>query len=173
MDPIQLLVSEHRQMEKCLAEIMDADETARPKLFRAAADALTAHVTIEEKHFYPAVRARRTEDILLESLEEHLSLKRVLADLLEIDVSDPRWEAKMHVLKEQVEHHHKEEEKHLFPQVQKLFSSEELDALGDEMQRELAAERAKHPAGRVREETRAAAPLDVPSVQALEPLSGR
>ena len=165
MDPIQLLVSEHRQMEKLLAEIMDGDAKNRARLFRDAADALTAHVTVEEKHFYPAVRARRTEDILLESLEEHLSLKRVLADMLQLDVTDAQWEPKLHVLKEQLEHHHKEEETHLFPNVQKIFSAEELDVLGDAMERELADLRAQSPARQVLAQTDAAAPLDVDGVE--------
>src|SRR5205085_11016612 len=104
-----------------LAEIMDGDASTRARLFPQAADALTAHVTVEEKHFYPAVRARRTEDILLESLEEHLSLKRVLADMLDLKIEDEKWEPKLHVLKEQLEHHHKEEEEHLFPKVEKMF----------------------------------------------------
>lgn len=167
MDPIQLLVSEHRRMEKLLAEIMDAEAKDRVRLFREAADALTAHVTVEEKHFYPAVRGRRTEDILLESLEEHLSLKRVLADMLQLDVEDPRWEPKLHVLKEQVEHHHKEEEEHLFPKVEKTFSRDELGALGDEMNRELGELRAQRPAEQVLEQTDEAAPLDVDGVQPM------
>ena len=32
-------------------------------------------------------------------------------------------------MKEQLEHHHKEEEAHLFPKVEKMFSRDELDAL--------------------------------------------
>ena len=170
MDPIQLLVSEHRHMEKLLAEIMGADAAERARLFPEAADALTAHVTVEEKHFYPAVRARRTEDILLESLEEHLSLKRVLADMLQLDVESPQWEPKLHVLKEQLEHHHKEEETNLFPKVEKMFSREELDALGDAMDHELAELRAQRPARAVLQQTDQAAPLDVDGV---EPMSTR
>ena len=160
-------------MEKLLDLLKKGDPKTRATHFHEAADALTAHVTVEEQHFYPAVRGRRTEDILLESLEEHLSLKRVLADLLDLDPHEPSWEAKLHVLAEQVEHHHKEEESHLFPKVEKMFSHAELDALGDAMEHELAALRAQRPAERVHDETDAAAPLDVPAVQRLAPLSER
>src|SRR5690348_11531565 len=99
-DPVALLVHDHRRMEAMLAKLADAPENERAPLLDDIADALAAHVALEEEHFYPAVRARRTEDILLESLEEHLSLKRVMADLLALRTSDERWEAKMHVLKE-------------------------------------------------------------------------
>lgn len=118
---IDMLVKHHRKLEDLLAEVMKAEESARGPGFELAADLLVTHITIEEKHFYPTVRAGRTEDILLESLEEHLSLKRVLADLLVLSLDDARFEPKLHVLKEQVEHHHKEEEEKLFPKVRKLF----------------------------------------------------
>ena len=38
-------------------------------LFKRVGDELTVHVTSEEQIFYPAVKEKRTEDILLESLE--------------------------------------------------------------------------------------------------------
>jgi hemerythrin superfamily protein len=118
-----------------------------------------SHVLIEEQHFYPAVKAKRTEDILLESLEEHLSLKRLIADLLELPVTDEHYEAKLHVLKEQAEHHHEEEEEHLFPKVKKLLNDDELNELGQLMadaQQELLAE---HPREVAEEQTDAAAEL--------------
>jgi hemerythrin superfamily protein len=112
--------------------------SAKEKLFIQIADKLAVHATIEERHFYPAVKAKRTEDILLESLEEHLSIKRVLSDLLEIDADDETFDAKIKVLKEQVEHHVEEEESDLFPKVKKVLDAEELEALAQEMAAEQA-----------------------------------
>lgn len=169
-DPIAILVHDHRRMEAMLAKLADAETQQRAPLLDEVADALAAHVALEEEHFYPAVRARRTEDILLESLEEHLSLKRVMSDLLDLRPSDDRWEAKMHVLKEQAEHHHKEEEEHLFPKVQKLFDEKQLSELGDTMKRALAALHAEHPRDRIFGRTREAARLSTPDV---EPMSAR
>jgi len=103
------------------------------KRFQEVADHLGAHVASEEQVFYPAVKARRTEDVLLESLEEHLSLKRLLADLMQMSPGDAAFEAKFKVLKEQTEHHHEEEEEHLFPQVRKLLDEDQRAALGREM----------------------------------------
>ena len=78
--------------------------------------------------------AKQTQEILLESTEEHLAIKRVLADLLETRLDDDRFDAKLSVLKEEVDHHAREEEEDiLFPKVRKMFSAEELDALGAEM----------------------------------------
>jgi hemerythrin superfamily protein len=169
-DPVALLVHDHRRMEAMLAKLADVEEGQRAALLEEIADALAAHVALEEEHFYPAVRARRTEDILLESLEEHLSLKRVMSDLLELNTSDERWEAKMHVLKEQAEHHHKEEEEHLFPKVQKLFDEAQVSDLGDTMKSALASLQAEHPRDRIFGRTREAARLSTPEVA---PMSAR
>ena len=79
------------------------------------------------------MRAKRTEAILLESLEEHLGIKRVLADLLAIDVDDETFDAKVKVLKEQVEHHVGEEEDDLFPKVRKILDDEMLIAIAQQM----------------------------------------
>jgi len=161
-DPIAILVHDHRRMEGMLGTTLHAETKDRSRLLGEVADALAAHVALEEEHFYPAVRARRTEDILLESLEEHLSLKRVMSDLLELDTSDPRWEAKMHVLKEQAEHHHKEEEEHLFPKVEKLFDKAQREELGVAMTAAFAALQAEGPRERIFEGTDQAAPLTSP-----------
>ena len=65
-------------------------------------------------------------------MEEHLSLKRVLADLLGLGVEDVKLGPKLHVLNEQAEHHHKEEEEGLSPEVRKLLGEEQLEELGTE-----------------------------------------
>jgi hemerythrin superfamily protein len=134
MDAIELLTTQHRQMEGALERALAAEGQERRARFQQAADVLMSHVLIEERLFYPAVKGRRTEDILLESLEEHLSIKRLVADLVELAVADEHFEAKLHVLKEQTEHHHKEEEEHLFPKAKKLLANEELAELGKQMQ---------------------------------------
>ena len=119
MNAIALLKSQHRKVEALFSKIEGAkDSRTKQKLFGELADNLAGHATIEEHHFYPAVRAKRTEDILLESLEEHLGIKRVLADLLKLDAKDETYDAELTVLKEQVEHHVGEEEKGSVPEGQ-------------------------------------------------------
>lgn len=134
MDAIQLLTDQHRMLEERFNEAVDAaDPRERAALLAQAGDHLAVHVAAEEDLFYPAVKAHRTEDILLESLEEHLSLKRLLADLLDLPADDSTYEAKLKVLREQAEHHHREEEEHLFPQVRRCIDAGELESLGLQM----------------------------------------
>jgi len=138
MNAIDLLKSQHREVSKLFSKIEKASASDKGELFEEIADKLAVHAAIEEHHFYPAVKAKRTEDILLESLEEHLGIKRVIADLMEVNAEDETFDAKIKVLKEQVEHHVEEEESDLFPKVKRLFDKEQLEALGQEMSAEQA-----------------------------------
>ena len=134
MDAISLLTDQHRRLEGELKNALGAKQpAARTAALALVGDDLTKHVTSEETVFYPAVKAKQTQDVLLESLEEHLSLKRLLADLLTLDPNAETWEPKLKVLTEQAEHHHKEEEEKLFVKVRKMFEPEELTTLGQEI----------------------------------------
>lgn len=161
MDAVELLTRQHREIESQMDRVVDiADPERRARLCAEAGDHLGKHLASEEQVFYPAVKARRTSDILLESLEEHLSLKRLLADLLELAPNDPTFVAKFKVLKEQTEHHHEEEEEHLFPKVCKMLDESERRALGEEMlalQERMARRGA--PREVIAEQTEKAAPL--------------
>ncbi len=161
MDAIELLESQHRSVEKLFAAIEKATANqAKRKLFEKLADSLAVHAAIEEHQFYPAVRAKRTEDILLESLEEHLGIKRILADLLDLSAGDETFDAKIKVLKEQVAHHVEEEETDLFPKSKKVLDIEERRALAERMQAEQAElEEKGTPRESIPSETAVAAPL--------------
>ena len=107
-----------------------------------------------------SVKAEDTEDLLREAVEEHLSVKRLIADAMACPPGDPQFEAKVCVLGEQVIEHAEEEEKELFPKVKKLFSKEQLEDLGmvmEEMANELEEE--SEPRRQVLAETNAPAPL--------------
>jgi hemerythrin superfamily protein len=159
MDAIELLERHHRQLEKEFSALKDS-EAVDAAAFRHAADLLVTHITIEEQQFYPAVQAKRTEDILLESLEEHLSLKRVLADLVALPCDDPQFGPKLHVLAEQLEHHHEEEEENLFPKVKKLLDADAREELGQRMQAQIEVLERGAPRELVLDQTDAAHTLD-------------
>lgn len=159
---LELLMSQHEEVEMLIEQIENtADVSEKSVLFEALADQLAAHATIEEKLFYPAVMDESTRELLMESTEEHLSVKRLLADMMELDPDDERFAAKLLVVRDQVVHHaHEEEEGQLFPLVRKLFDADDLAALGNEMLAmfEQLLEKGE-PRMNVPAETRAAAPL--------------
>jgi hemerythrin superfamily protein len=161
MNAIDFLTAQHRVLEGMFTEVLDGDDVEKGVLvFQKLGDHLTTHLISEEQIFYPAVRAERTEDILLESLEEHLSLKRLLADLLVLASKAQTFIPKFKVLSEQTIHHHKEEEDHLFPKVRSARSNDKLEALGQEMaQLQLRLQREGAPRETVAGQTSTAEPL--------------
>ena len=134
IDALELLKEQHDEVDMLIGQIEDSDDSEeKAELFRELADKLAAHATMEEKLFYPSVMAKETEELLVESTEEHLSVKRILADMLELDVEDEHFDAKLTVLKEQVRHHARDEEEgELFPKLRRLLSADERAALGNE-----------------------------------------
>src|SRR4029079_17234083 len=105
MNAIKMLKDQHRQGDKLFKDFEDAESAeARRDAFIAIADELAIHATIEERHFYPSVKEAQTDGILLESVEEHLQIKRVIADLLELDAADVEFQAKVTTLQEDVGH---------------------------------------------------------------------
>jgi hemerythrin superfamily protein len=135
MNAITLLKHQHREVEALFNQMHRAKASdARRGIFERIADALAVHSAIEEKRFYPAVKERSTESILLESVEEHLAIKRVIADLLQLDAGDETFAAKIKVLEDEVAHHVEEEEETLFPRVEQMFDDEALESLGEAME---------------------------------------
>jgi hemerythrin superfamily protein len=159
---LELLEMQHEEVENLIEQIQGTDDPAEKSvLFEALADRISAHATIEEKLFYPAVMHETLKEQLVEATEEHLAVKRVLADMMELDPEDEHFDAKLIVLRDQFMHHaHDEEEDKLFPQVRELFDEDELAALGNELlaMHERLLEKGE-PRRSVPSETPAAAPL--------------
>jgi hemerythrin superfamily protein len=135
LNALELLRSQHTEVEDLITKIEDSsDPEKKAELFQKLADNLAAHATIEEKIFYPSVMTDGTHDQLIEATEEHLAVKRLLADMMELDCKDEHFDAKLTVLKENIRHHaHDEEEDKLFPEVEAMMDEDDLAAVGNEM----------------------------------------
>lgn len=162
MNALDLLKKQHREVEKLFKQyekLGSDDASMKEELFVAIADNLSAHASIEERFFYPSVKAEDTEDLLREALEEHLGAKRVIADLLEMDSSHEQFDAKMKLLQEEIEHHVEEEEGDLFPKVKKLMDKESLESLGAIMEQEFEDMKKGEPREEIPAQTDQAPPL--------------
>jgi hemerythrin superfamily protein len=161
MNALELLTQQHAEVDALLGKLEKAKDAGKKQtLFTELADKVAAHATIEEKLFYPAVNSKRTEDMLAEAVEEHLSVKRLIADLLDLDPADSAFDAKISVMKEQLEHHaHEEEEGELFPKVKKMMDGEQLESLGEDMESMFMTLMEGSPRLEVPSETEAAAPI--------------
>jgi hemerythrin superfamily protein len=162
MDAIKLIKQHHTQVDELFEEFKsygDVADSNMSELFARIADIIAAHATMEERLFYPSVYVGPTESKLREAVEEHLAVKRVIADLLDLEPADEQFKAKMKVLEDLFEHHVQEEEQTLLPSVQKLFSKQELDAMGDEMEQLFSELIQTEPRRELPGETAEAAPL--------------
>jgi hypothetical protein len=161
LDVLQILTNQHTEVDE-LFEKLESGKGDRAALFIQLADKLAAHATVEEKIFYPAAMESETSDMLHEAVEEHLEIKRVIADMLDLDPSEDQdaFDAKLSVLKENVSHHaHEEEEGKLFPMLRRLLSADERAALGNEVLAMFESLIEQSPRFHIPEETGEAAPL--------------
>ena len=136
MKATDLLKRQHREVRSLFKKLESADNPRmRRQLMTEIARNLAGHTAIEEEIFYPAVReleSRKAEEMVLEAYEEHHVVKLVLAELPKVDPQDERFEAKMTVLSELIEHHVEEEESEMFKLAEKL-GKEELSELAEQM----------------------------------------
>lgn len=137
LNAIDLLIEQHDEAEQLMQRLEGEllDDKQKMLVFFELADKLTAHAEIEERIFYPAARATQVESGLLEPLEEHTAIRRVIAEMLGTDLEDLRFDALLAVLHELVARHNRgDEEAELFPKLREAMSSVELARLGREMQ---------------------------------------
>jgi len=138
MDAITLLRNDHKTVEALFKRFEKTGDKAmveKRQIVDRIIEELSVHAAIEEQVFYPVARATvpGSEDMALESLEEHHVVKWLLAELTDIDPSHERFDAKVTVLIENVRHHVEEEESEFFPKVRKSLSRSQLADVGDTM----------------------------------------
>ena len=142
-DAIALLKEDHRAVEKLFKDYESAKgEGRKEKLARKICLELTVHTMLEEEIFYPACDGTIDEDLLKEAYVEHDAAKVLIAEIeAGSGQSDDFFDAKVQVLGEEIQHHVKEEEGELFPEVRK--AELDLKALGENLaqrKKELMAE---------------------------------
>ncbi len=136
MDAITFLKDDHRTVEQLFKRFEQAGDNAlvqKRQIVDRIIEELSVHAAIEEQVFYPVARASvpDTEDIALESLEEHNIVKWLLSELVDMDPAHERFDAKVTVLIDNVRHHVEEEENDFFPKVRKELGRNDLAELGD------------------------------------------
>ena len=135
-----LLKTDHATVKKMFekeGKLTKKDGEKKASLFNQIKAALEVHAAIEEEIFYPAVKKARSQyvkDEAREGYEEHKQIKTLLAEIASITPADETYDMKMKVLKEDVEHHVKDEEGEMFPDAKKFLGESRLVELGTELQ---------------------------------------
>jgi hemerythrin-like domain-containing protein len=134
---VQLIKEDHKPLKESIKILTSerSTEAAKKKALRTFLMDLKLHAKAEEMSLYKNTVTQ--DDIRVETLEgyqEH-AIADFLAKQLERKDFESNWtdeiEAKAKVLAELVEHHAKEEEKEVLPELSKIYEREELNRLGD------------------------------------------
>jgi len=134
MDVYELLKEDHRKVARLLKKLETTSSRAmksRARVFLELKQELEMHAFVEEKLFYPQlIDADKTAGITLEGYEEHRIIKALLEEMDDPMLVNDEWLAKLHVLKEKIEHHVKEEEREMFKKAQAVITDEEAIKIG-------------------------------------------
>jgi hemerythrin superfamily protein len=149
---VKLLKQDHRAVAEALEEFESAGHEEKLTIAERICRMLTVHSQLEEELLYPAAREALSSNdahLVAEARVEHSSVEDLIGQIEDRAVMDEEYEAKVCVLGEYVKHHVSEEEKELFPRLER--SSLDLEALGErleERKRELMGREPGGPGGR-------------------------
>ncbi len=138
MNAIELLKEDHNELRSIFGKYKASDsDSEKHKLFKQIKEKLDVHTHIEEIVFYPKIKEHEElEDITLEGIEEHHLADVFVREISALSDESEKFDPKMDVLIESVEHHLQEEEGKMFPKVEENFSDSELQKLGKQMEEE-------------------------------------
>lgn len=137
-DAIAMLVADHKSVAQMFGDFKklvksESSGAQRQEAARQICAALTIHAIVEEEIFYPAAREILEDKALVDEAEvEHSSAKALIEKIQGMGPEEPKYDAHVIVLNEYVEHHVKEEEGEMFPQVKRSKALDLMD-LGDRM----------------------------------------
>jgi hypothetical protein len=131
-DALNILKTDHDKVKDLFSEFRDKSrKRAKREIIAEAIRELRVHALIEEEIFYPTVRPRLAKAMMNEANEEHHVAKMLIAELLAMTGEEEHYDAKFTVLSENIEHHIKEEERDMFPDVRALDL--DLTRLGEKL----------------------------------------
>ncbi|MGH7873155.1 MAG: hemerythrin domain-containing protein [Candidatus Binatia bacterium] len=136
MNALELLTMDHKKVKELFKKAEGSNGKQQKELFEQIKMELETHTRIEETVFYPAVAENdELKDMVLESLEEHKQVKTLLREMENLTDDSEKFEPKLKVLMENVEHHAEEEEEgEMFPKLRKLMDEDELQQLGQKLE---------------------------------------
>ena len=136
-DAIDLLRRQHREIDQLLGSLIAARAPSdKDRLLAEVGDLLAVHMAIEERIFYPGltpdVNDGENRTFVVLAVEDHFSVKRLLAELLQLDVDAGPFDATADRLREHLRAHNDAEER-LFPRIRRRLPRARLRRLEYEM----------------------------------------
>ena len=137
MNVISILKADHRKLERLFERHRNATESGKQKVLAQITAELTVHMVAEEKALYPLLRTGIEDGraLVAEAVKEHEEAKALLAELARGAPGTFDADAKVATLRQAVDHHVKEEEREIFPEMAKTFGAKRLNGIGAEVAR--------------------------------------
>ncbi len=157
MDPIELLRDQHKEISRLFIAVKGAQGQAKEGAIAQLADAVAVHMLVEERNLYELLGPRIAE--VSEVLDEHLLLKRKMAELLQCDPSSPIFALQFESFRAQLIQHFGEEEREIFAIAIGNLFPEELEELASSMLETCRDLEGNEPTRAVLSEPAVAAPL--------------
>lgn len=114
-----LLMQDHAEVKAMFLQYdLESDEEVKATLANKICLALTVHAQVEEEMFYPeAGKALEDDELITEAVEEHGEMKEQIAKIVEGIAAGKSVTRPLKKLMQLVEHHVKEEETEMFPDM--------------------------------------------------------
>lgn len=128
---IAMLKEDHRVFDRLFKEFEEASGKRKLEIAQELCLRITVHSKVEEDVFYPAIKGKVDEDEIEEAIVEHQAAETIIEELEEMDGSEELFDAKVHVLGEQLRHHIEEEETEMFEEAKQ--AGLDLEAIGEQM----------------------------------------
>ncbi|HET9122983.1 MAG TPA: hemerythrin domain-containing protein [Acidiferrobacteraceae bacterium] len=133
-DALKMLEQDHEHVKRLFKDfekLSAKDAGRKAELVAEVCQQLTVHAALEEELFYPSIKAAVKASELDEAKVEHAQQRGMVEQLQSMEPGDSLYDATVTVLGEYVNHHVKEEESEIFPQVRK--GDIDIASLGKQM----------------------------------------
>ena len=119
-DIVDEIIADHRQVEAVFGEIENSsDPSNRCELVEHVITELVRHSVGEEQYLYPTARNMLPdgEQVADHELKEHAEAEEVMKELENTDEDDPKFDALVRTLIDDIRHHVADEESELLPKL--------------------------------------------------------
>jgi hemerythrin-like domain-containing protein len=135
MDALAMLREDHRKVKELFRQFEEApDKATKQAAAETALVELNIHAVLEEEIFYPAVRRQGNGrgELVKRAEQEHHTAEQLMDELMKMEPGNSEFDAKFHVLIENVKKHIEEEEAEMLPQAAEVGMAR-LERLGQQM----------------------------------------
>ena len=133
---LDTLHQQHEVVKGIFQKIKSAkDNSEKEQLFMELKNNLAPHMKGEEKYIYPALEDdEQYKEIVLHGFEEHHAAKLFLKELEGMSPAGERWDAKVGVLSDMIDHHVESEESKIFKAAREYLSEEKMKDIGEKFE---------------------------------------